>query len=89
MKTVKSSPLPRFHAGAAGSAGVRVIDAQTGDVITNVIEADAKAGTVRRFAVEGGVLVREDNAFVVIDEKRAVRIEPAPASDDAAEGGEA
>jgi hypothetical protein len=54
---------------------VRVIDASTGEPIERVIEADSEAGTVKRFAVENGNLVREDDHFKVIEEQRPIRIE--------------
>jgi hypothetical protein len=56
-------------------ARLRVIDADTGDLIVKVLEADADAGHVVRFAVEGGALVRENDRFKTIDEERKIRIE--------------
>lgn len=58
------------------AANLRVVDAKTGEVILKVIAADSVAGTVRRHQVdEKGNVVREDNKFVVVDEKRACAIE--------------
>lgn len=57
------------------ATNVRVVDAGSGETIARVIEANADAGTVRRFAVEDGNLVRKDDEIVVIEEERAIRIE--------------
>lgn len=77
---------------------IRVVDAATGEEIIRVISADAVAGTVTRFVVEDGNLVREENAFATVTEERAIRIEwivppeasvdaePPVASDPAAQG---
>lgn len=54
---------------------LRVIDAETGDLIAKVIEADAETGRVVRYAVEGGNLVREGDRMKVIEEERKIRIE--------------
>ncbi len=54
---------------------VRVVDAATGEEIIRVISADAVAGTVTRFVVEDGNLVREGDAFTTVTEERAIRIE--------------
>lgn len=54
---------------------IRVVDAATGEEIIRVISADAVAGTVTRFLVEDGNLVREGNAFATVTEERAIRIE--------------
>ncbi len=54
---------------------IRVVDAATGEEIVRVISADAVAGTVTRFVVEDGNLVREGNAFATVTEERAIRIE--------------
>lgn len=56
-------------------ARLRVVDAATGETIAGVIEADAEAGTVRRFEVEGGNIVRKGDSFAVVDEQRDIRIE--------------
>jgi hypothetical protein len=67
--------MPDDMAGA-----LRIVDARTGDLITNVIEADTAAGKVRRFDVVDGNLVREGDAYKVIDEDRKIRIEFADAA---------
>ncbi|CCW20163.1 hypothetical protein EBBID32_45340 [Sphingobium indicum BiD32] len=54
---------------------LRIIDAETGDLIEKVIEADADKGLVVRYLVEDGALVRDDNRFKTIEETRAIRIE--------------
>lgn len=54
---------------------IRVVDATTGEEIIRVISADAVAGTVTRFDVQEGNLVREGNAFATVTEERAIRIE--------------
>lgn len=56
-------------------ANIRVVDADSGARIDKVIFADADAGKIRRYAVENGGLVIEDDRFVIIEEDRAVRIE--------------
>lgn len=56
-------------------AKVRVVDAETGRAIDKVISADVDAGTVRRYAVEHGNLVRQGDHFKVLEEERAIRIE--------------
>lgn len=56
-------------------ARLRVVDAETGDLIAKVIEADAETGRVVRYAVEGGNLVREGDRMKVIEEERKIRIE--------------
>jgi hypothetical protein len=52
-----------------------VIDVNTGKVIDKVIKADTEAGTVTRFAVEDGNLVRKNDRFVTITEDRPIRFE--------------
>jgi biotin carboxyl carrier protein len=59
----------------SATPGVRVVDAASGEAIEKVISADSAAGTVTRFAVEDGNLVRENDAFVIVTEDRAIRIE--------------
>lgn len=54
---------------------LRIVDAETGDQIEKVIEADAETGRVVRYAVEGGNLVREGDRMKVIEEERKIRIE--------------
>lgn len=54
---------------------LRVVDADTGETIERVLDADANAGTLRRHAVKDGNLVREGDSFVVVDESRKIRIE--------------
>lgn len=54
---------------------LRIIDAETGDLIEKVIEADADKGLVVRYLVEDGALVRDDNRFKTVEEVRAIRIE--------------
>ncbi|MBA4756291.1 MAG: hypothetical protein H2050_15805 [Sphingobium sp.] len=54
---------------------LRIIDAETGDLIEKVIEADADKGLVVRYLVEDGTLVRDDNRFKTVEEARAIRIE--------------
>lgn len=55
---------------------IRVVDAATGAAITNIIAADAIAGSVERHQLDdAGNLVREGDHFVVINEARAIRIE--------------
>lgn len=56
-------------------ARLRVVDAETGDLIAKVIEANAETGHVVRYAVEGGNLVREGDRMKVIEEERKIRIE--------------
>lgn len=56
-------------------ARLRVVDATTGDLIVKVIEADADAGRIVRYAVEDGALVRENDRFAIIEEDRAIRLE--------------
>ena len=56
-------------------ADIRVVDAETGERIDKVIFADADAGKVRRYAVENGALVLEQDQFKVIEEDRPIRIE--------------
>lgn len=52
-----------------------VVDADTGELIAKVIEANAETGHVVRYAVEGGNLVREGDRMKVIEEERKIRIE--------------
>ncbi len=59
----------------AVAANLRVLDAGTGDTIDRVLDADSDVGTVRRFAVKDGNLVREGDSFKVVDERRDIRIE--------------
>ncbi|SEM62848.1 hypothetical protein SAMN05192583_0889 [Sphingomonas gellani] len=54
---------------------IRVVDASTGETIPQVIEADAGAGTVRRYDVQDGNLVREKDAFKIVEEERKIRME--------------
>ena len=56
-------------------ARIRVVDADTGERIDKVLAADADAGTVRRYDVQNGALVREGDRYKVIEESRAIRIE--------------
>ncbi len=56
-------------------AEIRVVDAETGERIDKVVFADAEAGKVRRYAVENGALVLEQDKFKVIEEDRPIRIE--------------
>ena len=72
---------------AETASNLRVVDAATGDTIARVIEADAEKGTVRRFEVEDGNLVRDGDSFKIVEEERKIRIEwidPPVAGDDAA-----
>lgn len=85
-------PAPPQHVGAGISPpeinnNVRIVDAKSGDEIVKVIEADADKGKVRRFDVQDGNLVRENDAFKVVDEDRAIRVEwrVPPAAEDAPE----
>lgn len=59
----------------AVAANLRVVDAGTGETIERVLDADSDAGTVRRYAVKDGNLVREGDSFKVVDEKRDIRID--------------
>lgn len=59
---------------------LQVIDTATGEPITGVIAADAVAGTVRRFEVENGNLVRDGDTFVIVDEERDIQIVALPGS---------
>jgi hypothetical protein len=59
---------------AAICARLRILDAETGDVIPKVIEADAEAGRVVRYELDGGALVRENDRFKTIEEDRKIRI---------------
>lgn len=54
---------------------LRVIDAETGDMLSKVIEADADNGRVVRYVVEKGALVREGDRFKTVEEERPIRIE--------------
>lgn len=66
---VKTSPLDLVR-------NVRVVDTATGEAIAKVISADADAGKLTRFDVDGeGNLVREKDTFKVIEEDRAIRID--------------
>ena len=56
-------------------ANLRVVDAATGETIARVLEADCSTGNVRRYAIEDGNLVREGEAFKIVDETREIRIE--------------
>jgi len=76
MKKVDKAAIAAFNSSDALASAMRVVDAKSGEAIAQVIEADADAGKLRRYAVEDGLLVREDNAFKIIDEDRAIRIEP-------------
>lgn len=74
--TPLSDPLPTaVVAGDRLSRRIRVLDANSGEPIAYVAEADAAAGRVRRFAVEDGAFVREGNALKIIEEDRAIRFE--------------
>lgn len=85
-KTV-SVARPTWHADAPPRRAVigetparvanrlRVLDAATGEAVEKVIAYDMDAGTVTRYLVEGGNLVRKDNAFVTITEDRSIRVE--------------
>lgn len=57
------------------AGNLRVVDTETGETIERVFEADADAGTVRRHAVKDGNLVREGDSFLIVDEKRSIRME--------------
>lgn len=57
------------------AANLRVVDAATGETIERVLDADADAGKVSRYAVEDGNLIREGDSFKIVDEDRAIRIE--------------
>ncbi|MCC4234542.1 hypothetical protein LL253_17865, partial [Sphingobium soli] len=54
-------------------AEIRVVDAETGERIDKIIFADAETGKVRRYAVENGALVLEQDQFKVIEEVRPIR----------------
>ncbi|MBA4092256.1 MAG: hypothetical protein C0494_16925 [Sphingobium sp.] len=54
---------------------IRVLDAETGTLIAKVIEADAEAGRVVRYAVKNGALVRDGDRYQTIEEERPIRIE--------------
>ena len=55
---------------------VRIVDAVTGDEIAKVVSADADAGRISRYEIDGdGNLVRENDKFKIVDEDRAIRIE--------------
>lgn len=56
-------------------AKIRVVDAATGERIDKVLFADAEAGQLRRYAVEDGGLVLENDRYKIIEEDRAIRIE--------------
>lgn len=56
-------------------ANLRVVDAGTGETIDRVLEADVAAGKLARHEVKDGNLVREGDAFKIIEEERAIRIE--------------
>ncbi|WP_433910377.1 hypothetical protein [Sphingomonas yabuuchiae] len=105
-KQIPSALMAAATAIAAGETSdevlrnIRVVDAATGEEIIRVISADAVAGTVTRFLVEDGNLVRKDGAFETVTEERAIRIEwivppeapadvePSGASDPATQGGD-
>ena len=83
MKKVDPAAIAAFHANDLLAGTMRVVDAKSGDAIEQVIEANVTTGKVRRYAVEAGLLVREDNEFKVIEEDRAIRIEQIePIADD-------
>lgn len=72
------APPARVEIGVTASetcAQIRVVDAVTGDRIDKVVMADAVAGKVRRYAVENGGLVIEQNRPKIIEEDRVIRIE--------------
>ena len=93
--TIKASraeapEAPRLIVAGALSADVaaqlRVVDAKTGEPIERVLDADADAGTVRRYAVEDGNLVRDGDSFAIVEEERAIRIEWIEPADKGAQG---
>lgn len=88
---MQNDDLPaQLAAGDAEARGIRVIDAATGEPIARVIEADAQAGTLSRYALKDGNLVREGDRFLVLAEEREIRFEwIAPAADEPAPEGEA
>lgn len=73
------APLPSYAKIGVTPADIcshlRVVDADTGEIISKVIEADADAGRVVRYAVENGALVMENDRFVTIEENRPIRME--------------
>ncbi|WP_267395580.1 MULTISPECIES: hypothetical protein [unclassified Sphingomonas] len=81
----KSTPAPAVAAPTSVEIGVtprdiadnlRIVDADTGKTIKRVIKADAEAGKVTRYDIDSdNNLVREGNAFKVVEEDRAHRIE--------------
>ena len=74
--TAAAAPLPtKLSVGDADAQRIRIVDAETGKAITHVLSVDTEKGTLSRYAVEKGNLVRKDDRFVVIDEERAVRLE--------------
>ncbi len=84
----------RFVSGVTpGWDRLTVVDAATGVPLDHVVEVDAEKDLVRRLEVDGDSLVVRNGNFVVIEEKRAVRLEyvasiPAPADETpAAEAG--
>lgn len=58
----------------------RIVDAVSGEILSHVIEADPVVGRVRRFAVEDGILVRDMDGFVILDEARDIRLDVPGAS---------
>ena len=79
-KTPATVPAPTsMHANTTPAdvqRNIRVVDAGTGKAIAKVISADSEAGKISRFDVDkNGDMVRVDNAFSIIEEDRAVRIE--------------
>jgi len=54
---------------------LRVLDAETGGAIEKVIAYDMDAGTVTRYLVEGGNLVRRGDVFATVTEERQIRVE--------------
>ena len=77
--TPAAPPAPTAIVGGALPndvlANLRVLDAETGLPIERVLDADAAAGTVRRYEVVDGNLVREGDSYKIVDEQRAIRIE--------------
>jgi len=95
VKPTTPAPPAYVKLGVTASeivANLRVVDAGSGEPILKVIEADAEAGKVVRYAVENGNFVRDGDAFKVITEDRQIRIEwlaPPAGGDEADEEAEA
>ena len=76
--TEASAPPRLFVAGGMPddiAANLRVVDAKSGEAIAGVIEADAAAGRLTRYAMLDGNLVRNGDRFETIEERRQIRIE--------------